>query len=32
MKIPFSKINTKEYPFKLNLENMILREFSKNKS
>ncbi|EOC4389611.1 hypothetical protein ACI38D_001917, partial [Campylobacter jejuni] len=23
MKIPFSKINTKEYPFKLNLENMI---------
>ncbi|EOX5893687.1 hypothetical protein ACPS81_001967, partial [Campylobacter jejuni] len=22
MKIPFSKINTKEYPFKLNLENM----------
>ncbi|MBC5858285.1 hypothetical protein Cjcuy013_04875 [Campylobacter jejuni] len=23
MQIPFSKINTKEYPFKLNLENMI---------
>lgn len=23
MKIPFSNINTKEYPFKLNLENMI---------
>ncbi|EOI8655204.1 hypothetical protein ACMXEJ_001525 [Campylobacter jejuni] len=23
MKIPFSKINIKEYPFKLNLENMI---------
>lgn len=22
MKIPFSKINTKEYPFKLNLENI----------